>query len=159
RRPFPITLGNSATGRVWGPKSASARPGPCTRPRSADALARREYHPARKRPASRHPTVVGVKGRPKLSTPPVEGPGGLASRQPIATPPGGGPVSRSRRFPGSDHHGQLRASDADRDQAVAQLGDHHVAGRLDLEEFTDRVSQALASKTLGELDLLFRDLP
>jgi hypothetical protein len=42
---------------------------------------------------------------------------------------------------------------------VAQLGDHHVAGRLDLEEFTGRVSQALASKTLGELDLLFRDLP
>jgi Domain of unknown function (DUF1707) len=68
-------------------------------------------------------------------------------------------VSRPRRFPGSDHHAQLRASDADRDQAVAQLGDHHVAGRLDLEEFTDRVSQALASKTLGELDLLFRDLP
>jgi Domain of unknown function (DUF1707) len=42
---------------------------------------------------------------------------------------------------------------------MAQLGDHHVAGRLDLEEFTDRVSRALASKTLGELDLLFRDLP
>jgi Domain of unknown function (DUF1707) len=68
-------------------------------------------------------------------------------------------VSRPRRFPGSGQHGQLRASDADRDQAVAQLGDHHVAGRLDLEEFTDRVSQALASKTLGDLDLLFRDLP
>ena len=29
------------------PKSASAWPGPCTRPRSADALTRREYHPAR----------------------------------------------------------------------------------------------------------------
>ena len=34
-----------------------------------------------------------------------------------------------------------------------------MAGRLDLEELTDRVSRALASKTLGELDLLFRDLP
>jgi hypothetical protein len=68
-------------------------------------------------------------------------------------------VSSPRPFPGSGQHAQLRASDADRDQAVAQLGDHHVAGRLDLEEFTDRVSQALASKTLGELDLLFRDLP
>jgi hypothetical protein len=30
-------LSNSATGRIQGPKSASARPGPCTRPRSADA--------------------------------------------------------------------------------------------------------------------------
>jgi hypothetical protein len=38
---------------VRGPKSASARPGPCTRPRSADALTRREYHPARPTPASR----------------------------------------------------------------------------------------------------------
>jgi uncharacterized protein DUF1707 len=35
----------------------------------------------------------------------------------------------------------------------------HTAGRLDFEEFTDRVSQALASKTLGELHLLLHDLP
>jgi uncharacterized protein DUF1707 len=54
---------------------------------------------------------------------------------------------------------ELRASDADRDQAVTRLRDHHVAGRLDLEEFTDRVHQALRSRTLGQLDLLFRDLP
>jgi hypothetical protein len=37
-----IALGNSAAGRTRGPKSASARPGPCTWPRSADALTRRE---------------------------------------------------------------------------------------------------------------------
>ena len=44
---------NECCGDIIGvPKSASARPGPCTRPRSADALTRREYHPARKRPAS-----------------------------------------------------------------------------------------------------------
>ena len=36
-----------------GPKSASARPGPCTRPRSADALTRREIPPG--------PTGAGVK--------------------------------------------------------------------------------------------------
>lgn len=53
----------------------------------------------------------------------------------------------------------LRAADADRDQAAAELADHHAAGRLDFEEFTERVSQALASKTLGELNLLFHDLP
>ena len=40
----------AATVTVRGPKSASARPGPCTRPRSADALTRREYHPARQAP-------------------------------------------------------------------------------------------------------------
>jgi hypothetical protein len=35
---------------VRGPKSASARPGPCTRPRSADALTRQELPPGRKAP-------------------------------------------------------------------------------------------------------------
>jgi hypothetical protein len=45
--PFGIVPANSTTGMALGPKSASARPGPCTRPRSADALTRREYHPAR----------------------------------------------------------------------------------------------------------------
>ena len=48
---------------VRGPKSASARPGPCTRPRSADALARREYHPARQTPASSS-FVLGRRRRP-----------------------------------------------------------------------------------------------
>ena len=51
----------AATAR--GPKSASARPGPCTRPRSADALTRREYHPARQPPASRS-FLLGRRRRP-----------------------------------------------------------------------------------------------
>ena len=64
-------LGNSTTGTVLGPKSASARPGPCTRPRSADALTRRGYHPARERP--------GVKlVRPR---PPIAGQLGTAQRR------------------------------------------------------------------------------
>jgi hypothetical protein len=53
---------------IGAPKSASARPGPCTRPRSADALTRREYHPARQTPASRSfvlgRQVAGELGRP-----------------------------------------------------------------------------------------------
>jgi hypothetical protein len=40
----------------------------------------------------------------------------------------------------------LRAADADRDQAAAELADHHAAGRLDFEEFTERVSQALQAR-------------
>jgi hypothetical protein len=57
---------NSPAVTVLGPKSASARPGPCTRPRSADALTRREYHPARQPPASRsfvlgRPVVGGLR--------------------------------------------------------------------------------------------------
>ena len=63
RRAARNCTGNSATGTVRGPKSASARPGPCTRPRSADALARREYHPARQAPASRS-FVLGRRRRP-----------------------------------------------------------------------------------------------
>ena len=49
---------------VRGPKSASARPGPCARPRSADALARREYHPARQTPGSSS-FVLGRWRRPQ----------------------------------------------------------------------------------------------
>jgi hypothetical protein len=46
-----------------GPKSASARPGPCTQPRSADALTRREIPPG--------PTDAGVKlVRPRPPAPP-----------------------------------------------------------------------------------------
>jgi hypothetical protein len=57
---------NSAVGRVREPKSASARPGPCTWPRLADALTRREYHPARQASASssfvlgRRPRTAGT---------------------------------------------------------------------------------------------------
>ena len=48
---LPLAIADD--GEVRGPKSASARPGPCTRPRSADALTRREIPPARQPPASR----------------------------------------------------------------------------------------------------------
>jgi hypothetical protein len=53
----------------------------------------------------------------------------------------------------------LRAGDADRDQAVATLRDHLIAGRLTLEEFVERVELAHDAKTLGELQQLQRDLP
>jgi hypothetical protein len=51
----------------------------------------------------------------------------------------------------------VRASDADRERAVLALREHLVAGRLTLEEFTDRVSTALAATTTEELAV--RDLP
>lgn len=52
-----------------------------------------------------------------------------------------------------------RASDADRERIGAALGEHYAAGRLTLEEFTGRLDQAYAAKTLGELDDLMTDLP
>ena len=54
---------------------------------------------------------------------------------------------------------KTRASDADRDQAAAALREHLAAGRLTIEEFDQRLDQAYASKTLGELDGLMADLP
>jgi DUF1707 SHOCT-like domain/Cell wall-active antibiotics response LiaF, C-terminal len=53
----------------------------------------------------------------------------------------------------------LRASDADREQAVALLRDHMVAGRLTLEEFCARVDAALRATVAGELAHLHDDLP
>jgi Domain of unknown function (DUF1707)/Cell wall-active antibiotics response 4TMS YvqF len=54
---------------------------------------------------------------------------------------------------------RVRASDADRDEAVAALREHTVAGRLTLEEFSDRIERALAATTLAELEHVARDLP
>ena len=53
----------------------------------------------------------------------------------------------------------LRASDADREHAVALLREHAAAGRLTLEEFTERMSSAYAALTNEELAELTRDLP
>jgi len=53
----------------------------------------------------------------------------------------------------------MRASDADRDRSAAALSAHYAAGRLTLEEFQERLNQAYAAKTLGDLDDLTTDLP
>jgi hypothetical protein len=55
--------------------------------------------------------------------------------------------------------GELRASDADRDQALAELGEAFRAGRLTAEEFDQRSGQALAARTGKELAVLLADLP
>ncbi|HXZ73963.1 MAG TPA: DUF1707 domain-containing protein [Streptosporangiaceae bacterium] len=54
---------------------------------------------------------------------------------------------------------KIRASDADRDRAAADLREHLAAGRLTTEEFDERLDKAYAAKTLGELDDLMTDLP
>jgi hypothetical protein len=53
----------------------------------------------------------------------------------------------------------LRASDMDRERVATVLRDNYAEGRLSLEEMQERLEQAYASKTLGELDTLTRDLP
>lgn len=53
----------------------------------------------------------------------------------------------------------LRASDDEREQTVIALREHAVAGRLTLEEFTERMSAAYVARTSDALAELVRDLP
>ena len=54
---------------------------------------------------------------------------------------------------------RIRASDDDRDRTASLLREHHAVGRLDAEEFNDRLDKTFAAKTVGELDDLLSDLP
>jgi hypothetical protein len=54
---------------------------------------------------------------------------------------------------------RLRIGDAERDQAVALLSEHFVAGRLTQAEFEERSEQATRSRYTDDLEPLFDDLP
>lgn len=53
----------------------------------------------------------------------------------------------------------LRAGDADREAVAEHLRGHHADGRLDTDEFTQRIDRCYEAKTIGELDRLLDDLP
>jgi len=53
----------------------------------------------------------------------------------------------------------MRISDDDREQAVVALREHLLAGRLTLEEFSERVEAALRARVSTELARLNEDLP
>ena len=53
----------------------------------------------------------------------------------------------------------MRVADADRDRTVTLLREHVVAGRLTLDEFSDRMGRALEATNRGELDAVMSDLP
>lgn len=59
----------------------------------------------------------------------------------------------------SSRDGEVRASDADREDTVLQLQRGLGQGRLTVDEFDERVQSAYAARTLGELAELTRDLP
>ena len=63
--------------------------------------------------------------------------------------------TETRGFP----RGGMRVSDAERDQAVAELSEHFQAGRLAQDEFDDRSGRALEARTGADLAGLFTDLP
>jgi Domain of unknown function (DUF1707) len=54
---------------------------------------------------------------------------------------------------------ELRVADADREQTVRTLGEHHSAGRITYEEFVERMDRAYEARTTPELEALTRDLP
>jgi hypothetical protein len=53
----------------------------------------------------------------------------------------------------------VRASDAERDSAAAQLREHFVQGRMTLDELKGRLDTALTAKTRRQLDAVLADLP
>jgi hypothetical protein len=65
-----------------------------------------------------------------------------------------GAVSGAR---GASPH--VRIGDAEREQAMAALGEHYVAGRLSKEELDERADAVWSARTSGDLTPLFSDLP
>jgi hypothetical protein len=59
--------------------------------------------------------------------------------------------------PGRDP--ELRAADQDRDAVAEHLRTQHAEGRLDTEEFQERIDRCYQARTLGELEHLLVDLP
>jgi hypothetical protein len=53
----------------------------------------------------------------------------------------------------------MRASDVDRERVATQLRDHAAAGRLTVDELSERLDASLAARTVGELEPLLADLP
>jgi hypothetical protein len=53
----------------------------------------------------------------------------------------------------------MRIGDAEREAAVAALGEHYAAGRLTKDEFDERTDRAYAARTGSALRPLFTDLP
>ncbi|MEV0222368.1 DUF1707 domain-containing protein [Streptomyces sp. NPDC050704] len=60
---------------------------------------------------------------------------------------------------GSDGLPELRASDADREQVAEVLRDALAEGRLDMEEFEERLEATYKARTYKELAPITRDLP
>ena len=53
----------------------------------------------------------------------------------------------------------IRASDAERDEAISELGDQYAAGRLSHETFMHRMDEAYEARSRRQLDRLLTDLP
>ena len=52
-----------------------------------------------------------------------------------------------------------RIGDAERERAVAAIGEHYAAGRLDHDDLEERMEAAWRARTQADLAVLFTDLP
>lgn len=68
-------------------------------------------------------------------------------------------TSAFRRLPFQMQDPDLRVSDAERSEVADRLGRHYSDGRLNTEEFNERVERAMNAKTQSDLSGLFDDLP
>ena len=64
-----------------------------------------------------------------------------------------------RGDPGKASDRTIRLSDAEREAAAADLGEHFAQGRLTADEHAERLEQVWGAKTRGEIAPIFRDLP
>lgn len=53
----------------------------------------------------------------------------------------------------------VRVGTAERERAAAKLAEHFTAGRLEMDEFDDRVKAAYSARTQKDLSVLLGDLP
>ncbi|MFH8986610.1 DUF1707 domain-containing protein [Streptomyces sp. NPDC017940] len=95
----------------------------------------------------------------------------MTDAEPTPPPRPEGPDSAPAHAPGSAEaspavrgsaelsHDRLRASDADRERVADVLREALAEGRLDMEEFGERLDAAYRARTYGELAPLTRDLP
>jgi Domain of unknown function (DUF1707) len=84
---------------------------------------------------------------------------GMLENDPDAAPPREHLVP-GWRVPGHSRYDcDLRIGDAERDATMTQLREHFAAGRLTLDEVTQRIDLALTAKTQGQIDGLMADLP
>lgn len=54
---------------------------------------------------------------------------------------------------------ELRIGDAERERAQSLLADHYAAGRLDHDEYSERLDRIWEARTHSDLDPVFHDLP
>src|SRR6266511_2215675 len=98
------------------------------------------------------------EGRAYVADHADEGSAGGAAAEAVRHPRRGraGPVM-SPYLP--ERSGPVRIGDAERDQAVAMLSEHFVAGRLTQDEFEERSEHATRARYADDLAPLFDDLP